>query len=123
MEQIKGGKSIDIRKRAYDFSLKIIIFVKDFPHTKIYSIFSDQLMRSATSIAANLVEAKSSSSRKDFVRYYEIALRSSNETVYWLCLLRDGNLTAIEKAQVLIKENEEISKMICATIKTIRGKI
>jgi len=119
---ILNDKSKNIRKRAYFFSLEIINFIKDLPKNKIYSIFTDQLLRSATSIGANLIEAKSSSSKRDFARYYEIALKSSNETIYWLCLLRDGKLFDKEKLKPLIKEAIEISKMIASSLLTLRGK-
>lgn len=86
------NKAKDIKERAYSFSLKIISLVKEFPPNTIYRIFGDQLLRSATSIGANLIEAKGSSSRKDFARFYEIALKSSNETLYWLYLFKDSKL-------------------------------
>jgi four helix bundle protein len=57
---------------------------------KIHYSIIDQVVRSSTSIGANIVEAKSASSRRDFIKYYEIALKSVNETKYWLCILRDG---------------------------------
>jgi four helix bundle protein len=122
MPNPKFEKSNNIRFRSYDFSLMIIALVKNFPTTKIYLIFTDQLLRSATSVGANLVEARSSSSKKDFARYYEIALKSANETLYWLCLLRDSRLIEDDKIANLIKEIEEISKMIGSSLLTMRGK-
>jgi four helix bundle protein len=118
----KSEKSNNIRFRSYDFSLAIIDLVKSFPSNKVYLIFTDQLLRSATSVGDNLVEAKSASSKKDFARYYEIALKSSNETMYWLCLLRDAQLIESDKIANLINEIEEISKMIGSSLLTIRGK-
>jgi len=115
-------KSNNIRYRLYKFSLNIINLVKDFPKNKVYLIFTDQLLRSATSIGANLIEAKCASSKKDFSRFYEIALKSCNETIYWLCLLRDGKLIEKDKLKPLIKEANEISKMIASSLITIKGK-
>jgi four helix bundle protein len=115
-------KSKNVRYRAYKFSLAIINMVKDFPQNKIYLIFTDQLLRAATSVGANLIEAKSSSSKKDFMRFYEIALKSCNETIYWLYLLRDGKLINSEKLEPLIGEATEISKMIGSSLLTIKGK-
>lgn len=115
-------KSNNIRYRSYKFSLNIINLVKDFPRNKVYLIFTDQLLRSATSIGANLIEAKCASSKKDFSRFYEIALKSCNETIYWLCLLRDGKLIEKDKLKPLIKEANEISKMIASSLITIKGK-
>jgi len=96
--------------------------VKDFPQNKLYLIFTDQLLRAATSIGANLIEAKGSASKRDFTRFYEIALKSCNETIYWLGLLRDGKLIEKAKLEPLIKEASEISKMIGSSLLTLRGK-
>ena len=108
--------------RAYHFSLNIIQLVKEFPRTKIYAIFLDQLLRAATSVGANLIEAKASSSKKDFIKFYHIALKSCNETIYWLCLLRDAKLIEKDKTEPLIKEAVEISKMLGSSLLTLKGK-
>lgn len=110
------------RYRAYKFSLEILQIVQNFPQTRIYAIFLDQLLRAATSIGANLIEAKASSSKKDFIKFYQIALKSCNETIYWLCLLRDGNLIEADKLKPLIGEATEISKMLGASLLTLKGK-
>ena len=110
------------RYRAYQFSLLIIRLVKDFPEKKVYWIIGDQLLRAATSIGANLIEAKSSSSKRDFIKFYEIALKSANETKYWLCLLRDSLLTDKLIVNKLIEENNQISRMIGASLLTLKGK-
>jgi len=85
----------NIRYRSYQFSLTIINFVSNLPEKKVYWITGDQLLRAATSIGANLIEAKSSSSKKDFIKFYEIALKSANETRYWLSLLKNAKLEKI----------------------------
>ncbi len=112
----------NLRHRSYHFSLNCIKFMGELPNQKVFWVICDQLLRSSTSIGANLVEAKSSSSRKDFIKFYEIALKSSNETKYWLCLLRDG--TNIEKDRLtnLLNEVEEISNMIGSSLLTLKGK-
>ena len=78
----------NIRHRCYYFSKEIVMFVKDCANNKVFSSLFDQLIRSATSIGANIVEGKSGSSRKDWKNFYVIALKSANETKYWLCLIR-----------------------------------
>lgn len=112
----------DVKHRAYYFSLKILQLVQLFPEKYIYKIISGQLIRSATSIEANLIEARGSSSKKDFARFYEIALKSANETEYWLMLLRDSNLIHSLVLDACIKEVNEISRMIGASLLTMRGK-
>lgn len=88
---MNGGQeqSSNIGHRTHSFSLRIISFVSKLPKDKLYWVISDQLMRSGTSIGANVREAKCSRSRAEFARYYEIALKSANETCYWLDLIRD----------------------------------
>ena len=76
----------DINRRCYNFSLKIIILSEKLPNKRSAWIINDQLVRSATSIGANVVEARASTSRLEFKKSYEIALKSANETKYcWNC--------------------------------------
>ncbi len=70
----------DVRGRSYAFSLQIISLADTSLEKTSSKIIMGQLIRSATSIGANLVEAKASSSRIEFKRFFEIALKSANET-------------------------------------------
>lgn len=112
----------NIRYRAYQLSLVVIQLVNSFPEKRAFWVIGDQLLKASTSIGANLIEAKASSSRKDFIRFYEISLKSANETKYWLCLLRDSKLMQPNKLDLLITEINEISKMIGSSILTLKGK-
>lgn len=76
----------------------------------------EQLIRSATSVGANLVEGYAGSSKNDFIRFYNIALKSANETKYWLCLIRDTILKNETKIDKLIIEADEMSKIIASII-------
>ena len=87
---------------------------KRVPHS-----LRDQLLRSATSIGANIIEAKGSGSKREFTRFYQIALKSSNETEYWLNVLKDGFDC---KVGHLINKNKELSRIIAASILTMKGK-
>jgi four helix bundle protein len=80
-----------------------------------FSVF-DQLIRSATSIGANVVEGGSGSTKKDFINFFYVALKSANETKYWLCLIRDTMEVNRYKMDGLLKEADEISKIIAAII-------
>jgi four helix bundle protein len=112
----------NVRYRSYLFSLEIIKTIIDFPEKRLYWIFGDQLIRAATSIGANLIEAKSSSSKKDFIKFYEIALKSENETEYWLYLLGDSDLVEKVKINSLLKEVREIGRMIGSSLLTLKNK-
>jgi len=72
----------EFRERCYNYSISIIKLIKNLPEKRVYWTVSDQLLRSATSIGANIVEAKSASSKRDYIKYYDIALKSANETKY-----------------------------------------
>lgn len=112
----------NLRYRAYKFSLTIIKFVSSLRNDRVLNVIKDQLLRSTTSIGANLVEAKSVSSKKDFIRFYEIALKSANETKYWLGLLRDAELVSESKINLLLEEVNEISNMIGSSLLTLKKK-
>jgi four helix bundle protein len=74
--------SVDLKGRCYKFSLSLISFIDTLPNQRSCWIITDQVLRSGTSIGANLVEGTASSSRLEFKKFYEIALKSSNETKY-----------------------------------------
>jgi len=119
---MENVKSNILKYRAYQFSLKIIRFVETFPEGRIYWIFEDQLLRAATSIGANIVEAQAASSKREFIKFYEISLKSALETEYWLCLLRDSKLVEKEKVDILLNEAVELAKMLGSALLTLKGK-
>jgi len=112
---------IDLKQRCYDFSIEVIKFARSIPNKQVYYSILDQLIRAATSIGANVIEAKSASSRKDFLRFYEIALKSSNETKYWFSLIKDTTDIDKEKIDTLFNEVTEISKIIAASVITMKN--
>lgn len=112
----------DLKYRCYYFSIKIIKLLEKLPNEKIYWIISDQLLRSATSIGANIIEAQAGSSKRDFIKFFEIALKSANETKYWLGLLRDATKAKPVESEELLKEVDEISKILGASVLTLKNK-
>ncbi len=112
----------DLKLRCYKFSLDIISLTDKLPNKRSAWIIADQLIRSATSIGANLIEAKASSSRLEFKKFYEIALKSANETKYWLCLLRDVGLIKKEIIDELLKEAVELANMLASGVLKLKNK-
>lgn len=112
----------DVGKRSYFFALEVIKFIEGLPKNKTCEIISYQLLRAATSIGANIIEAKASSSKKDFINFYHHALKSANETKFWLCLLRDSNNGNKETIKELLNETKEISNILGSSILTMKGK-
>ena len=113
---------MEVKYRAFYLSINIIRFMDLLTFKQSIRIISDQLIRSTTSIGANIVEAKSSSSKREFLNYFQIALKSANETKYWLALL--DKLLPNKSADIspFIKEVIEISKIIGSSILTMKGK-
>ena len=109
-----------LKIRAFHFSVDIIQFLSNLPQGRVYYIVSDQLIRSATSIGANIIEAQAASSKKDFINFFHIALKSANETQYWLEILKEG--TRVDNAQVdkLLMEVKEIAKILGASLVTMK---
>ena len=114
-------KSSDVKIRAYKFSLEIIKFVNELPNKRAFWAIGDQLLRSATSIGANMIEAQASSSKREFINYFHIALKSANEVKYWLALLREllADRLLIDG---FISEVNEISKILGSSLLTMKGK-
>jgi four helix bundle protein len=106
----------DLKYRCYRFSLQMIKFLKSKKWDSLSLVIVKQLMRSSVSVGANVTEAKNSSSRLEFKRYYEIALKSANESKYWICLLRDGFDETSDELKAILKEADELSKILAATI-------
>ena len=81
-----------IKEKSYSFSLKIIRFYQHLTQQKKEFVLSKQLLRSGTSIGANVEEALAAQSRKDFLHKMSIASKEARESNYWLRLLRDSNI-------------------------------
>ena len=106
--------------RCYEFSKTVVLFINKHDFKRIHYPLIDQLLRSATSIGANVIEGKSGNSRKNLVSFFSIALRSANETKYWLCLIRDTMEVDKKETNELIKEADEISKILGKSILTLK---
>ena len=122
MSELKTNSSINLRQRSFDFSVYLIRFINEIPRGDCNRVISNQLLRSGTSVGANIIEAKVSSSRKDFINFYHIALKSAYETKYWLSLLSEVLNLRSPKIDHLIAEVDEICKMLSASILTLKNK-
>lgn len=114
----------EFHKRVYGYTLKSLKFFGtiNFKNDYVAETIVKQVVRSLTSIGANIIEAKASSSKKDFARYFDIALKSANETKFWLYLLRDLKKVDPSKIEEIINETNEISKILASSLLTMRGR-
>jgi len=112
----------DLKRRAYFFALEVIKLTDSLPNQRVCWVIADQLLRSATSIGANIIEAQAASSKKDFVNFLNHALKSANETKFWLCLLRDSGKADENLTDKLLDEAIEFSNILAASVLTAKGK-
>jgi four helix bundle protein len=122
MQNYSSKFKIDLKSRCFKFSLDVIGLTDTLPNKRAAWIITDQLIRSATSIGANLIEARASSSRLEYKKIYEIALKSANETKYWLELLRESHLTNSATIDVLVKEVVELANMLGAGVIKLKNR-
>lgn len=118
----KNQKSRELKPRAYNYALMIIKFINFLSKDIVTQIIAKQLLRSATSIGANIIEAQAGSSKKDFTNFFSYALKSANESKFWLGLLRDSNKADKNLTNTLLAETTELSNMLGASILTLKNK-
>ena len=106
-----------VKQKSYDFALKIIKLCARLKERKHFEM-SSQLLRSGTSIGANIEEALAGRSRKDFFNKMSIASKEARETNYWLRLLRDANMLEKQDSKTFIEESEELIKILTSIVKT-----
>ena len=113
----------DLRQRCFKFSLCIIELCNTLPNKRSAWVIADQLIRCACSIGANLVEARASSSRLEYKKFYEISLKSANEAKYWLELLQESGLSDAEVISPLINEVTELANMLAKGVISLKAKL
>jgi four helix bundle protein len=110
------GKSI-VKQKSYDFALQIMGLCTQLRNGRHYEV-SSQLLRSGSSIGANVEETLAGQSRKDFFAKMSIASKEARETNYWLRLIKDTGLFDRQQLQKLLLESEELVKILTSIVKT-----
>src|SRR5688572_22604585 len=111
-----------IYQKSYLFALEIVRLYRHLSSEKKEYVISKQLLKSGTSIGANVNEAISSESKKDFVHKLGIALKEARETLYWLNLLKDSDFITIEQFNPLNLSCSAIIKILSSIILTTRER-
>jgi four helix bundle protein len=106
-----------IKTKSYQFALSTIGLFRELQKEKEF-VLSKQLVRSATSIGANIEEGIQAQSKADFIHKFSIAQKESFESHYWLRLLKDSGYLTQKQSEPLIEECVEIQKIITAILKT-----
>jgi four helix bundle protein len=122
MQNDKEKFKDSFKRRLYSFVLKLIDFLDKLPKDNVSNRLGDQLLRSGTSILSNYIEGQAASSKKEFTNYFQIALKSANESKVWLALLRDTKRANTESANWFLDELNELSNILASSILTLKGK-
>lgn len=115
-------KSNPLANKSYAFALEIVKLYKTITTDQKEYVLSKQLLRSGTSIGANISEANGAISQADFSAKISIAYKESLETKYWLNLLKDADYLDEEKASYLIQSADELSRIMFSILKATRLK-
>ena len=111
------ARAIDIDKRTFEFAVNICKLADKISNTTpSRKTLSSQIVRSGTSIGANIEEAQAAESKADFIHKYSIALKEARETRYWLRLLVASNTGRKEDLTGLTKEIDEVCRIIAQII-------
>jgi four helix bundle protein len=112
-----------IYDKSFEFALEIVTIYKELISEKKEFVLSKQLLKSGTSIGANVSEAINWQSDKDFISKLSIARKEAQETLYWLKLLEASSYLATDISVDLINRCEEIIKILTSIILTMQNKI
>ncbi|MBR4128454.1 MAG: four helix bundle protein [Bacteroidaceae bacterium] len=121
-DQTTHSKESVTHTKSKLFAIRIIKFYKYLTEEKKEFIISKQLMRSGTSIGANIRESYFAQSQADFIHKLNIALKEADETAYWLELLVESNMTEEHMFNSLYTDVKEIIALLVASIKTAKEK-
>lgn len=108
-------------EKSLDFATQIVLFYEAFTKSKKDTTIAKQLLRSATSIGANINEAVYGNSKADFIAKLHIALKETGESIYWLTLLSRTNLLGYDYSALLALA-DEIKRMLIASLNTAKSR-
>ena len=119
----KTYKDLIFWKKSFETAKAVITLAKKLPRDLETKIILSQLLRSVMSIGANIAEGYGRFGVKEFPRYLQVALGSTNETEYWLLLLKECYPGFNREIDEIIEKNREVIRMLAASVKTIRNKV
>ncbi|MGM9601826.1 MAG: four helix bundle protein [Faecousia sp.] len=109
-----------VAEKPFDFAVRIVKLCQHLQNSKQEYVLSKQLMRSGTSVGANVSEARQGQSRADFVSKMSIALKETTETKYWLRLLQATDFLTEKEYLSINSDCVEIEKMLTSIIKSTK---
>lgn len=113
-------KNSIIKEKSFVFAVRIVKLYQHISENKKEFVLSKQLVRSGTSIGANINEALQGSSKRDFINKMNISLKEAQETEYWLRLLNETHYLSDREFQSIYEDSIELLKMLTSIVKTSR---
>ena len=110
-----------IVSKSFDFALRVVNLYKYLKEEKAEFVMSKQVLRSGTSIGANVREAEQAQSRPDFINKMNIALKEASETEYWLELLYRSGFVEEAHYQSIMADCNEINRILISIVKTTKN--
>ena len=112
----------ELLENSYSFALRIVKLSRHLIERNEF-VLSRQILKSGTSIGANITEAQQAESHRDFVHKLSIANKEAFETEYWIRLLRDSEYLTRKQAESLIAECNSLQRMLISALKKLRAKM
>ncbi len=116
---VKGKPKFDIQERTFEFAVGVVKLVNRLPRTVAGVEIGRQVVRSATSVGANVEEADAAESKRDFIHKMSIAHKEVRETRYWLRVIQTA-LLGDGKVRALIQESDELVRILYTIVKNAR---
>ncbi len=116
---MKNGQKFDIQERTFKFAVRVVKLVNQMPRTIAGIEVGRQVVRSATSIGANVEEADAAESKRDFIHKMGIAQKEARETRYWLRIIK-ATLLDDDEVQTLTKESDELVRILYTIVRNAR---
>ncbi|MCA0381237.1 MAG: four helix bundle protein [Bacteroidetes bacterium] len=117
-------KGDDLKQRTKKFALSIIKLAEQLPHNRVGWTFTDQIIRSATSVVANYRAACRAKSDKDFISKMETVIEEADETLFWLEMIDESNIiTDKTDLSPITKESNELLSIFVASVKTVKSRL
>ena len=110
-------------QKSFKFSIRIVNLYKYLSKKKKEYVLSKQVLRSGTSIGANIREGLEGQSDRDFISKFSISLKEAVETEYWIELLAATDYLTVKMEESLLSELEEIIKILTTSIKTVKKRV
>jgi four helix bundle protein len=121
VEKLQMKENNIIQQKSFRFGVNVVDLCRELKEKKKETVLSNQLLRSGTSIGANIEEGLGCQSKKDFYFRITVAYKEARETLYWLKLLEESHLLEKGKADCIIRDCNEILRILGTILKTIRN--